>query len=66
MVLCLNEVPDGTADSMVEEISLELSKLREIATAQNLHNPERINWTLFVSSTSDSASTQKQFNRLVE
>ena len=66
MVLSLNEVPDGSANSMIEDISRELEKLRDIAHALNLHDPERINWTLFTSSTSDSASTQKRFNRLLE
>ena len=66
MVLCLNEVPDGSAQSMIEQVSLELEKLRDIAHALNLRDPRKINWTLFTSSTSDSASTQKKFNRLVE
>ena len=65
MVMCLNEVPDGSADSMIEEISRELAKLREIAHSLRISNPERINWTLFASSTSDSASSQKRFNRLL-
>ena len=65
-VLCLNEVADGSADSIVKDISSELAKLRDTAKALGLKNPERINWTLFASSTSDSASTQKKFNRLVE
>ena len=65
-VLCLNEVPDGSADSIVKDISSELSKLRQTAKALGLKNPERINWSLFASSTSDSAATQKKFNRLVE
>ena len=66
MVLCLSEVPDGSAQSMIEQVSLELEKLRDIAHALNLCDPQKINWTLFTSSTSDSASTQKKFNRLVE
>ena len=66
MVLCLNEVPDGSAQSMIEQVSRELENLRDIAYALNLCNPEKINWTLFTSCTSDSASTQKKFNRLVE
>ena len=65
-VLCLNEVSDGSADSMVKDIASELALLRETAKALGLKNPERINWTLFASCTSDSASTQKKFNRLVE
>ena len=66
MVLSLNEVPDGSADSMIKDITNELAKLRDIACALKLEKPERINWTLFSSSTSDSASSQKRFNRLVE
>ena len=66
MVLCLNEVPDGSADSMIEQVSQELEKIRDIAYALNICHPEKINWTLFTSSTSDSAFTQKKFNRLVE
>ena len=65
-VFSLNEVPDGTADSAIEDIATELSKLRDIAHALNLSNPEKINWTLFSSSTSDSAATQKRFNRLLQ
>ena len=66
MVICLNEVPDGSADSIVEDISRELEKLREIASALNLPNPEKLNWTLISSSTSDSAASQKRFNRLLK
>ncbi len=66
MVLSLNEVPDGSADSVIEDISRELDKLRDIARVLNLSNPERINWTLFSSSTSDSAASQKRFNRLLQ
>ena len=66
MVMCLNEVPDGSADSMIEDIARELVKLRDIAHALNFNDPEKINWTIFRSSTSDSASTQKRFNRLLE
>jgi len=66
MVLCLNEVPDGSADSMVELVENELEKLRNIAHDLKLKSPEKINWTLFNSLTSDSASSQKRFNRLVD
>ena len=36
------------------------------ATALDLPNPDSINWSSFVSSSSDSASTQKRVNKLVE
>ena len=32
----------------------------------NLLNPNSINWTLVVSSTPDSASTQKRLNKIIE
>ena len=53
MVLCLSEVPDGSAQSMIDQVSLEFEKLRDIAHALNLRDPQKINWTLFTSSTSD-------------
>ena len=49
MVLCPSEVPDGSAHSMTEQVSLELEKLRDIAYALNLRDPQTINWTLFTS-----------------
>ena len=39
MLLCLNEVPDGSAQSMIEQVSVELEKLRDIAHALNLRDP---------------------------
>ena len=63
MVLSVNEIPDGSADSMIADISHELQKLRDIPHALNLPNADKINWTLIMSSSSDSASTQKRFNR---
>ena len=66
MVLSVNEVPDGSADSMFEDISQELQKLRDTAHALRLPNADKINWTLTASSSSDSASTQKRFNKLLE
>lgn len=65
-VLSVNEVQDGSSDSMVEDISHELEKLRKVACALQLPNAEKINWTLLRSSTSDSASTQKRFNKLAK
>ena len=65
-VLSVNEIPDGSADSMIADISHELQKLRNICHALNLPNADKINWTLVTSSSSDSASTQKRFNKLVE
>ena len=53
----VNEVSDGTAAAAVDDISRELEVLHETAKALGIPNAESINWTLLVSSTSDSAST---------
>ena len=66
MVVSVNELPDGTAKSAIADVSRELEKLRKTAHALNMPNADSINWTLLVSSTSDSASTQKRFNKLIE
>ena len=47
LVFSLIEVPDSSADSVIEDIARELDKLRDIARTLNLSNPERINWTHF-------------------
>lgn len=66
MVISVNHLADGTAKSAVSDVSRELEKLRKTASALGLPNPDSINWSSFVSSSSDSASTQKRVNTLVE
>ena len=66
MVLSVNELPDGKANSAINDISREFEKLRTTARALGLSNAESINWTLIKSSTSDSASTQKKMNKLID
>ena len=66
MVFSVNEVSDGSANCMIEDISRELQMLREVAHALSMPNADKLNWTLIVFSSSDSASTQKRFNKLVE
>lgn len=66
LVLSINEVSDGSAETIVEDIGKELDKLRETARQLNLPNADSINWTLFSSSSADSASTQKKLNRLLQ
>ena len=65
IVLGVQEVSDGTAETMLNELDKQLSKLRETATELNIPNANAINWTLIVSSTSDGASTQTKFNKLL-
>ena len=66
IVLSVNELADGTADSVIRDISKQLHSLRETAKTLNLPNANHINWTLVASSTSDSASSQKRLNKLIE
>ena len=66
IVISVNEVPDGTAESIINDIDLELEKLRNVAKDLGLPNRTSINWSIFASATSDSASTQAKFNKLIE
>ncbi len=66
VVFSLNEVPDGRAVSAIQDIEKEIIRLRNIAIHLKLPFANSINFTLFASSTSDSASTQKKFNKLLE
>ena len=66
IVLGVNELPDGKAVTAMEDISREFEQLRRVAEMLGLPNPNAINWTLVKSSTSDSASTQKLLNKLIE
>lgn len=66
LVLGVNELQDGSAASAIDDISREFEKLRHAASVLGLPNPNSINWTLVVSSTSDSAATQKRINKLIE
>ncbi len=53
IVISVNEVPDGSADSMIADLSQELQKLREVAHTLRQPNADKINWTLIKSSTSE-------------
>ena len=57
IVVSVNEVPDGTGQSAIASIFRELEYLHKTAHALKMPNADAINWTLFVSSTSDSAAT---------
>ncbi len=64
MAISVNDLTDGC--TAVADVSMELEKLRTTARILGLPNPDSINWTLITTSTSDSASTQKRLNALVE
>lgn len=66
MVVSVNELPDGTALSAIDDVSRKLSKLRQTAHALGIPNADSINWTLVAASSSDSASSQKRLNKLIE
>ena len=59
-------MPDGTADSAIQDISQELEKLHSIATRLNIPNANSINWTLLVSTNSRLSCSTKKLNRLIE
>ena len=65
MVLSCNVLPDGAAETAIEDVSKELEKLRKMATALKLTHADSINWTIFSSITSDSASAQKRCAKLM-
>ena len=66
LVLSVNEVTNGSAEQIANNISKELEHLRRTAEALGLPNAKTINWSLVASSTSHSASTQKEFNHIVK
>ena len=53
MVLSCNVLPDGAAETAIEDVSKEPIKLRNMATALKLTHADTINWILFSSVTSD-------------
>ena len=65
-VLGVQEVSDGTSETMIKELDKQLTELRNIAKELEIPNANSINWTLIVSSTSDGASTQTKLNRLLQ
>ena len=66
LAISVNELPDGSAESIIADISREIEKMRDIAHLLKIPNADKINWTLVSAATSDSASTQKKFNNLLQ
>ena len=66
LVISVNELPDGSAESIIADMSREIEKMRDIAHMLKIPNNNKINWTLVSAATSDSASTQKKFNHLLQ
>ena len=66
VVLSISEVPDGTADSIIGDIDRQLKKLRCFAVELGIPNNKMLNWSMICASTSDSASTQKRLNDLIQ
>lgn len=62
----VQEVSDGSAQTMLTELDRQLTHLRNMATELEIPNATKINWTLIVSSTSDGAATQTKFNKLLQ
>ena len=66
VVLSISEIPDGKADSIIEDIDSHLKKLRCFAQQLHIPNNKMLNWSMISASTSDSASTQKRLNNLIQ
>ena len=66
LVLGVEAVTNGSAQSSVEAFDRVLERIREVGTPLGMRGAENIDWTLIRSSMSDSASTQQAFNRLVQ
>lgn len=56
----------GSAEDIAQNISRELTRLRKLATDMGIDNAQSINWSVVGALTSDSAATQKKFNRIAE
>ena len=66
IVLGVQEVSDGTAETMLTELDKQLKHLRDMAAKLQIPHAQNINWTLIVSSTSDGAATQTKFNKRLQ
>ena len=66
VVISVSKIPDGKADTIIEDIDKQFKKLRRIADQLRILNSSALNWSMICSSTSDSASTQKRLNDLLE
>ena len=66
LVISVDEVRSGSAEDIAQNISRELTRLRKLATDMGIDNAQSINWSVVGALTSDSAATQKKFNRIAE
>lgn len=65
VVVSVNELPDETATSTIEDVSKELNKLREVALTLGMSNASSINWTILLPQLT-LPRLRKKFNKLVE
>lgn len=65
-MISVSEIPDGKADTVIDDIDQQFKKLRRIADQLGISNSSTLNWSMICPSTSDSASTQKRINDLLE
>ena len=66
IVISVNEVPDETTETILNDINSRLEKSRNAAKDLGLPNHMSIKWSMFTSAISDNASTQAKFNKLIE
>ena len=66
VVISVSEIADGKAETIIEDINQQFKRLREVASQLGIENHSMLNFSMIHSSTSDSASTQKRLNDLLE
>ena len=66
VLLGVKDVADGSAQTVVEELSQVLHNIKMAAKELKVKNADKTGWGLIKSCMSDQASTRKLFNSLVE
>ena len=66
VVISVSEIADGKAETIIEDIDQQFKRLRDVASQLGKENHNMLNFSMIRSSTSDSASTQKRLNDLLE
>ena len=64
-VLGVHNVSSGCSESTLYAIKVELDKIKDVAAKVDHGNPASLSLNRVISSTSDGASTQSKFNRLL-
>lgn len=66
MLLGVEAVADGTAESIIEGLDYTPTKIRKVGQELGIPNVDKVGWALIRFSMSDVAATQRAFNRLLQ